>query len=98
MIADLKNNNVTVKGKVDPEKLCKLVEKKLGKKKTELVYTGDEKKTDQKSSAEKKTDDNKQQENTTNNRKIQVKRRYVYCFIWQITVCLRQWIKQLRGT
>lgn len=65
MIADLKNNNVTVKGKVDPEKLCKLVEKKLGKKKMELVYTGDEKKTDQKSSAEKKTEDNKQLENTS---------------------------------
>lgn len=61
VIADLKNNNVTVKGKVDPEKLCKLVEKKLGKKKTELMYTGGEKKTDQKSSAEKKTDDNKQE-------------------------------------
>jgi hypothetical protein len=81
VIADLKNNNVTVKGKVDPEKLCKLVEKKLGKKKMDLVYTGDEKKTDQKSSAEKKTDDNKQQENTS-------EKKDVYCFIWHITVCL----------
>lgn len=64
VIVDLKNNNVTVKGKVDPQKLCKLVEKKLGKKKTEVMYPGDEKKADQKNSAEKKTDDNKQQENT----------------------------------
>lgn len=65
VITDLKNNNVTVKGKVDPQKLCKLVQKKLGKKNTELVYSGDEKKTDQKSSDDKRTDENKQQENTS---------------------------------
>lgn len=60
VIVNLKNKNVTVKGKFDSQKLCELVEKKLGKKKTEVVYTaGDEKKVDQKSSAEKKTDDNK---------------------------------------
>lgn len=72
VITDLKNNNVTVKGKVDPQKLCKLVEKKLGKRNTELVYSGDEKKTDQKSSADKKIDDNKQQENNTSEKKTTV--------------------------